>query len=242
MSESILTSVKNTLGVPETHEAFDQMIILYINSTLSTLEQLGVGPQGGLEIESTESLWSDLIGTDARLNAVKAYVHLRVRMLFDPPQIGFVLSAINDQIKELESRINMVVEEEETPIPNVLKVVAGRPFSQTIRVKNIRNIWATADELEVRAQLRVGPNSTDSLIDNLHTRMTYSYDVNDLVIVLSMTGAQTRALVARQWSPTGHAYFNIVISDVGTADSRAIVVPLITLTAGDTTVRAAGLE
>lgn len=240
---SILGSIKASLGVPPGSTAFDQMILMHINSALSTLSQLGAGPDGGLYVTSNAQTWEDFMGTNPELNMIKSYMHLRVRMLFDPPDIGFVLTAMKDQILEMESRINMLVDNHVEPyIPNALTVVAGRPFSQTIRVKNIRSIWATTDELEVRAQLRSGTTSTDPLIYNLHKHMTYAYDADDLVITLFMTGAQTRVLLAREWSPTGHGYFNIVISDVGTTDSRAIVVPLITLVASDTTVRAAGLE
>ncbi len=114
-SDSILESTKATLGIPPGHTAFDAMVTTYINAVLSTLEQLGVGPEGGLYVTSKAQVWEELIGTDARLNAVKAYMHLRVRLLFDPPQIGFVLSAMQDQIKELESRINMIVDDHVDP-------------------------------------------------------------------------------------------------------------------------------
>lgn len=113
-SPSILTSTKASLGVPESHTAFDAMITLHINSVLSTLEQLGVGPEGGLYVTSKTQTWTELIGTDNRLNAVKSYMYLRVRMLFDPPDIGFVLTAMKEQIKELEWRLNVAVDSELT--------------------------------------------------------------------------------------------------------------------------------
>ncbi len=52
---------------------------------------------------STE--WSALIGIDPKFNAVKSYIHLRVKLLFDPPDIGFVLTAMKEQIQELEWRL-----------------------------------------------------------------------------------------------------------------------------------------
>lgn len=107
MNESILTSVKKTLNLAEDYTAFDQDIIMHINSALATLNQLGVGPGVGFMIEDKTKIWSDFVGSDPRWNAVKSYVYLRVRLLFDPPNTGFGTEAIKEQIKELEWRLNV---------------------------------------------------------------------------------------------------------------------------------------
>lgn len=107
MSNSILTSVKKVLNLPEAYTAFDEDVLLHINSTLSTLNQLGIGPEGGLTIADATPTWAALIGTDPRLNFVKSYVYLRVRMLFDPPQTSFLIQAIEAQFREFEVRINI---------------------------------------------------------------------------------------------------------------------------------------
>lgn len=109
-SPSILVSTKAALGVPEEHVAFDAMILMHINSVLSTLNQLGVGPNGGIYVTSTNQTWEELIGTDNRLLAAKSYMYLRVKMLFDPPDVGFVITAMKEQIKELEWRLNVDAE------------------------------------------------------------------------------------------------------------------------------------
>lgn len=106
MIESILTSVKKTLNLDEAYTAFDQDIILHINSVLSTINQLGVGPEQGFMIDGPEAVWADLLGDETRHNHVKSYIYLRVRLLFDPPATSFLLSAYQAQITELEWRIN----------------------------------------------------------------------------------------------------------------------------------------
>lgn len=110
MSESILTSVKKLLGLEESYEVFDPDIILYINSAFSTLTQLGVGPEAGFMITDKTTLWSSFIGSDPRLNAVKTYVQLRVRMLFDPPQTAYLVDAMEKQIEEHAWRLNVHME------------------------------------------------------------------------------------------------------------------------------------
>ena len=110
MSESILDSTKKALGIAASDESFDPDIIMHINSVFSTLEQLGVGPTGGFAIVDKNAVWSDLLGTDRRLNQVKTYVYLRVRLIFDPPQSSYAVTAMQEQIKELEWRLNVVME------------------------------------------------------------------------------------------------------------------------------------
>lgn len=107
MSDSILTSVKKVLGIAEEYTAFDPDIVLHINSVFSTLNQLGIGPEVGFAIEDKEDLWSDFLGNDIRLNSVKTYVCLRVRLLFDPPATSFVQDSMKRQIEELEWRLNV---------------------------------------------------------------------------------------------------------------------------------------
>jgi hypothetical protein len=127
MEPSILNSVKKVLGIAAEYLAFDQDIMMHINTALATLTQLGVGPATGFTVDGVDDDWPDLIDpTDHQYNAVKSYVFLRVRMLFDPPQTSYLINAQTDQIKELEWRLN--VHREETgwvdPDPDVDAEVA----------------------------------------------------------------------------------------------------------------------
>lgn len=107
--DSILTSTKKALGIGEGYLAFDPDVIMHINSVLAILHQLGIGPDEGYQIDSDLQKWSDFFGDDPRLNFIKSYVYLKVRLLFDPPT-GTVLESFNRQISELEWRINVAVD------------------------------------------------------------------------------------------------------------------------------------
>lgn len=107
MDDSILNGTKKVLGIAPDYDVFDPDIILYINSVLSTLNQLGIGPPFGYSISGDAETWTQFIGTDPRLNAVKTYVQLRVRMLFDPPTTSYLISSMKEQIQELEWRLNV---------------------------------------------------------------------------------------------------------------------------------------
>lgn len=110
MSNSILTSTKKVLGLDENYTAFDEDVILFINGTFSTLNQLGIGPEGGYSIADKTATWDAFIGTNNKLNQVKTYVYVCVRMLFDPPQTGYLKDALEKQKLELEWRLNVIRE------------------------------------------------------------------------------------------------------------------------------------
>lgn len=122
MPESILKSIKKTLNLAADYEAFDQDVIMHINSVFSDLYQLGVGPAQGFMIEDEGKTWDEFLGNDLRLNNIKTYVYLRVRLLFDPPTTGFHTKAMEDQIKELAWRINVQREDTQwtAPTPPVM--------------------------------------------------------------------------------------------------------------------------
>ncbi len=121
MEQSILTSTKKILGIAEDYTAFDLDIITHINSAFSTLTQLGVGPTSGFMIEDDGAVWGDFLGNDPDLqyNAVKSYVYLKVKQLFDPPTTSYLVTATERQITELEWRLNTRREETEWTDPNV---------------------------------------------------------------------------------------------------------------------------
>lgn len=112
MSDSILNTVKHTLNLLPDDHVFDPTVLLHINSTLSTLTQLGVGPTQGFRIDDDTANWTDLLSGDDRLNNVKSYVYLQVRLLFDPPGNSFAVTAIQKQIEELQWRINVAREDQ----------------------------------------------------------------------------------------------------------------------------------
>lgn len=110
MSESILVSIKKLLGLPEEEEEFDVDVIVHINTNLSILHQLGVGPDTGVFITDASTLWSDIIGSDPRLNDVKTWVFLKTKLVFDPPTTSFHLESTQKVIDELGWRIREYME------------------------------------------------------------------------------------------------------------------------------------
>lgn len=113
--DSILTSVKKLLGLTEDYEYFDEDIKIHINSVFSVLTQLGVGPETGFIITGKTETWDDYIpGVDrVKLDMIKSYVYLRVRLLFDPPTSSFLIEAMNKQVSEFEWRLNVAVDPKE---------------------------------------------------------------------------------------------------------------------------------
>lgn len=118
MDDSILTSVKKIVNVAEDVDNFDTALITYINTSLATLNQLGVGPEQGFMIQDATPTWEDFLGDDPNLNLIQSYVCLVVRTIFDPPTTSFAIEAMNKQIDRFEWRISVYREGKNWTDPN----------------------------------------------------------------------------------------------------------------------------
>jgi hypothetical protein len=107
---SILDSVKKDLGIMPDYTHFDPDIIMDINTALSILTQLGVGPSQGFSIEDNTAEWDDFIPDSPTLDMVKSYVSKKTKQLFDPPNTGPLSEAFNKVLDELVWRINVAVD------------------------------------------------------------------------------------------------------------------------------------
>ena len=118
----ILHSLKNQLGIPETlvgddgYSPFDAALIMDVNAVFMTLNQLGVGPSEGFAITdgTFDILWTDFMPEGPILEAVKTYMYLKVKLMFDPPTNSAVTDAINRNIAELEWRLNVAADTPKT--------------------------------------------------------------------------------------------------------------------------------
>lgn len=113
INDSILNTVKKMLGIDFSYHVFDMDIIVGINSTFSTLYQLGITIEEDFAVMDERPKWSDIIKDEyrSRLAFIQQYVYLKVKVIFDPPTSSFVLDAYNKQISELEWRINIEAED-----------------------------------------------------------------------------------------------------------------------------------
>ena len=109
MNESILTSVKKVLGIAEECTSFDSDILMHINSVLMILTQIGIGPIEGFSISDKSTMW-DQFTNSKNVEAIKSYVSLKVKLLFDPPNTTSNMESIERLISELEWRLNIAAE------------------------------------------------------------------------------------------------------------------------------------
>jgi hypothetical protein len=111
MSSSILDTIKKMVGVDPSYEVFDTDIIVHINSTFSTLHQLGVGPSTPFYISDKTATWSQFTGSNLAIESVKSYIYAKVKLAFDPPATSFAIEALNKMCSEFEWRLNVQSEE-----------------------------------------------------------------------------------------------------------------------------------
>ena len=113
--DSILTSIKKLLGITAEYKQFDPDLIIHINSVFLILKQLGIGPEQGFSISGEYETWDLFLPEGStNLEAVKSYMHIKVKLLFDPPASSAVMEAMNRMASEYEWRLN--VEAESAPV------------------------------------------------------------------------------------------------------------------------------
>lgn len=105
-NDSILMTIKRLLNVSPEEIHFDTDVGTFINSEFMTLTQLGIGNEG-FYIKDADTRWTDFSDDKSLIQAVKEYVYLRVRMVFDPPASSIVADAFNQKISELQWRLNI---------------------------------------------------------------------------------------------------------------------------------------
>lgn len=110
MTDTILGSIKQMLGLQQDYTPFDPELVMHINSALMALTQLGVGHKGffityevpvGAEdnVERSLETWRDFLGSIELpiLQAAKSYVYYKVKLSFDPS----ASSVLQENYKEL---------------------------------------------------------------------------------------------------------------------------------------------
>ena len=107
--DSILTSIKKLLGIQDSYTHFDPDIIMDINTAFGILTQIGIGPTTGFSIIDSTAEWTDFVDDIRHVELIRSYIHLKVKLLFDPPLSSSLIEVINRQISELEWRISITV-------------------------------------------------------------------------------------------------------------------------------------
>lgn len=118
IKDSILHDVKQMVGQEWDDTSYDLDIMTHINSVFFTLSQIGVGPADGFSITDATTKWDAYLGTNKNLNAVKSYIYIRVRLLFDPPTNSFLVTNLQEQANQMEWRLQ--VEMDPSSPPSVL--------------------------------------------------------------------------------------------------------------------------
>lgn len=122
---SILNTIKLMLGIGKDYKHFDKVIIQHINAALMILTQIGVGPPNGFSIKGPGAKWSDFLTDMSKLEAVKTYIYLRVKPVFDPSTSSVVTTSMENVAKELEWRLNINAEDVDLEAPEYLDTLAA---------------------------------------------------------------------------------------------------------------------
>lgn len=108
---SILNSIKKLHGISAQDKGFDTDIVIHINSALMILNQIGIGPDEGFFVEDETTTWADYVPNRIISEAIKTFVYIKVRLVFDPPNSPTVIEALKASANEYEWRITQWAEQ-----------------------------------------------------------------------------------------------------------------------------------
>ena len=112
MTDSILLDVRPACNVEESDSSFDSKLIPLINSQIMMAHQFGVG-YDGFTVTGIKETYQDLLGEHAaKLAAFRTWLGLSVCLIFDPPENGSVLKAMQDQILKMEWMLRAKTEQD----------------------------------------------------------------------------------------------------------------------------------
>lgn len=106
MIDSILTSTKRYIGLTESYEAFDEQIIMLINTAMFNLSEACTGFEEGFEIEDDLATWDDYLPDSKRYSVAKHYIWAYVQLNFDPPTNSTLLENLKSKMEESLWRLN----------------------------------------------------------------------------------------------------------------------------------------
>lgn len=113
--DGILDSVKKPLGLSPEIRNFDSEILIFINSGITTLAQIGIGPRNGFFVSGEDQTYQDYLGEDCQyLSMVNLFLFYTTKLGWDPPQSSMQIEVLKELIREMTWRLNAQVDPKDT--------------------------------------------------------------------------------------------------------------------------------
>ena len=112
---TIKNTIKKMLGVEANYTAFDTDLLFFINSAIMELSQLGVCSPNFQITENGNETWDSLLSdfsNEYLLNSAQNYIYIKTRLIFDPPNSGYVTSALQKELDEITWRLRVQMDGE----------------------------------------------------------------------------------------------------------------------------------
>lgn len=112
---TIKNTIKKMLGIEVDYTAFDTELLFFINSAIMELSQLGVCSPNFQITENGNETWDSLLSdfsNEYLLNSAQNYIYIKTRLIFDPPNSGYVTSALQKELDEITWRLRVQMDGE----------------------------------------------------------------------------------------------------------------------------------
>lgn len=115
-TKGLLNEIRIVSGLPGDDTSFDTDLLMYINTTLGPLHQVGALIDGAASVDDKTTWESIVLPSPIILAFVKLYVITFVRLNFDPPApstLGFMTSNLSETLWRLEVEVDNYYKREE---------------------------------------------------------------------------------------------------------------------------------
>lgn len=104
---TILTSIKDQLGISEEDISFDSELIPLINAQFLFLKRMGVGPENGYRITNEDNVWSEFTDNPSIADTCITYIYAKIKPVFDPSTSATVTDALKQIAAEAEYTLRL---------------------------------------------------------------------------------------------------------------------------------------
>lgn len=104
---SILIKIKQALGIQADETSFDTDVLMHINTAIMSLAQMGLKNAEGFMVTDSSAVWEDLSDNKTVIGACQTYIYIKTKLVFDPPNHSFVITALQESLRENEWRLSI---------------------------------------------------------------------------------------------------------------------------------------
>jgi hypothetical protein len=189
--DSILDTVKKSLGVDIDYKTFDTVIISKINTILLGLKTLGVGPIVGFVVTGNTQTWEEFLGNVSNIEDIETYICTEVRKVFDPLSIEQTGTNPNSILNDIKKPLGLELTDNAFDIDVIMNInfafmslnQLGVGPNSCFHITGINETWfdflgdnsdfhSVKTYIYLKTKMVFDPPTTSAVLDSINNQLT----------------------------------------------------------------------